>query len=93
MQRFAKILTFKTVSNVHEPKHVQHPDEFRKLHAWLADTFPDVWSKLEVTVVSSGAVLLAHHVQGASSDVRQLKQGRAVNPATGRGVKITNSHA
>ena len=53
VQRFSGILQFQTISDMHSETHVADPTQLIKLHSYLADSFPLVYSKLEVEKASS----------------------------------------
>lgn len=56
VSRFAKILTFRTVSSSATPNHATDTEEFLKLHAWLEESYPLVYNRLRVEKVGAGTL-------------------------------------
>ncbi|KAG2501991.1 hypothetical protein HYH03_000487 [Edaphochlamys debaryana] len=56
VQRFSKFLQFRTTSSPTAPDHVLDPAEFRRLHAWLPQAYPEVWAALKVEEVGSNGL-------------------------------------
>lgn len=66
VERFAGILTFRTISDIGAENHVIHPEEFQNLLDYLKASFPAVWASLTVRhvgplVSSFRGLLLLHH--------------------------------
>ncbi|KAF6262167.1 hypothetical protein COO60DRAFT_676903 [Scenedesmus sp. NREL 46B-D3] len=63
VQHLSEIVQFATVSNAAAEHHAVNSEEFRKLGAWLASTYADVWQHFQVEQVGSGSLshLLTWH--------------------------------
>ncbi|KXZ52045.1 hypothetical protein GPECTOR_10g1068 [Gonium pectorale] len=68
VQRFSRLLQFRTVSNPGADHHVEEPEQFRRLHEWMAGAFPEAWETLEVEQVGSAGLSLLIRWPGTSDN-------------------------
>lgn len=50
--RFAKTLTFPTISSIGASNHVKDPETFQALHDYYREAYPIIWQKLKAEQVS-----------------------------------------
>uniref|UniRef100_A0A383W7F7 Peptidase M20 dimerisation domain-containing protein n=1 Tax=Tetradesmus obliquus TaxID=3088 RepID=A0A383W7F7_TETOB len=48
VDRFSKVIQFKTVSDLSTGNHARYPEEFSELDAFLQAAYPEVWQQLKV---------------------------------------------
>ncbi|EFJ52829.1 hypothetical protein VOLCADRAFT_86190 [Volvox carteri f. nagariensis] len=77
VNRFSKLLQFRTVSSPTVQHHVLEPGEFRRLHEWVAGAYPEVWKAMKVEEVGSGnlSFLLTWEGDGGSSSSSSSGRG------------------
>mmetsp|Transcript_2492 Transcript_2492/g.4194 ORF Transcript_2492/g.4194 Transcript_2492/m.4194 type:complete len:520 (+) Transcript_2492:3-1562(+) len=72
VRRFSRLLQFQTVSDRDARLHVLHEDQFTKLHAFLAESYPEVHKALTVEQVGEGNLSLLLTWPGSAPELKPL---------------------
>ncbi|KIZ05232.1 hypothetical protein MNEG_2734 [Monoraphidium neglectum] len=72
VQRFSRIIQFKTVSDVTAPNHVRDAAEFGRMDEFLRGAFPRVFQQLKVEKVGCDSLSYLITWQGSQPDLRPV---------------------